>query len=131
MVGLASTPPSPHPLIPSSSLPQAAPGVYKSQDWLTNGLKCRFYERKGLQRVCLQPLRVEKTHHTETDASRVVKDNRLADGSLFSMPITLDVSQETIDELSIKPGARITLRDFRDDQNLAIITVEDVYKPNK
>jgi sulfate adenylyltransferase len=47
------------------------------------------------------------------------------------MPITLDVAQETIDELSLKAGARITLRDFRDDRNLAILTVEDVYKPDK
>jgi ATP sulfurylase len=62
---------------------------------------------------------------------RVVKENRLASGALFSMPITLDVTQETIDELSLKPGARITLRDFRDDRNLAILTVDDVYKPDK
>jgi len=47
------------------------------------------------------------------------------------MPICLDVSKETVDECNIKPGARITLRDFRDDRNLAIITVEDVYKPDK
>jgi sulfate adenylyltransferase len=61
----------------------------------------------------------------------VVKENRLASGALFSMPITLDVDQQTIDELSLKAGARITLRDFRDDRNLAILTVEDVYKPDK
>jgi len=47
------------------------------------------------------------------------------------MPITLDLSQESIDELSIKAGARFTIRDFRDDRNLAIITVDDVYKPDK
>lgn len=47
------------------------------------------------------------------------------------MPINLDVDQETIDKLSIKPGARLTLRDFRDERNLAIFTVEDVYKPDK
>lgn len=47
------------------------------------------------------------------------------------MPITLDVSKEQIEELGIKAGARITIRDFRDDRNLAIINVEDVYKPNK
>jgi ATP sulfurylase len=62
---------------------------------------------------------------------RVVENNRLADGNLFSMPITLDLSEGTIQALRVKPGARITLRDFRDDRNLAIITVEDVYKPNK
>lgn len=61
----------------------------------------------------------------------VVENLRLADGNLFSMPICLDVSKEIIDRLGIKAGARITLRDFRDDRNLAIITVEDVYKPNK
>jgi sulfate adenylyltransferase len=53
------------------------------------------------------------------------------DGNLFSMPITLDVSKESIEELGIKSGERIALRDFRDDRNLAIITVEDVYKPDK
>ncbi|WYZ45532.1 hypothetical protein EsH8_VIII_000848 [Colletotrichum jinshuiense] len=68
---------------------------------------------------------------TEKDYNGVVKDNRLADGNLFSMPITLDVSQQTIDELSIKAGARITLRDLRDDRNLAILTVEDVYRPDR
>lgn len=47
------------------------------------------------------------------------------------MPITLDVSKEQIEELGIKAGARLTIRDFRDDRNLAIITVEDVYKPDK
>ncbi len=66
-----------------------------------------------------------------TSCCSVVKENRLANGILFSMPITLDVSQKTIDEVGIKPGARITLRDFRDDRNLAILTVDDIYKPDK
>jgi len=61
----------------------------------------------------------------------VVENNRLVDGNLFSMPITLDITKETIQELGVKPGARITLRDFRDDSNLAIITVDDVYRPDK
>jgi sulfate adenylyltransferase len=61
----------------------------------------------------------------------VVSDVRLADGNLFSIPITLDLSHETITELDVKPGARISLRDFRDDRHLAILTVEDVYKPDK
>lgn len=67
----------------------------------------------------------------QKDYEGVVKDVRLADGTLFSIPITLDVSQETIDSVGVKPGARIALRDFRDDRNLAIITVDDVYKPDK
>jgi sulfate adenylyltransferase len=61
----------------------------------------------------------------------VVEKNRLADGNLFSIPITLDLSKEQIAQLGVKPGARLTIRDFRDDRNLAIITVEDVYKPDK
>ncbi|OAA53477.1 sulfate adenylyltransferase [Niveomyces insectorum RCEF 264] len=68
---------------------------------------------------------------TEADYKGVVQNNRLADGALFSIPITLDVNQATIDELSIQPGARVTLRDLRDDRNLAILTVEDVYRPDK
>lgn len=66
-----------------------------------------------------------------TRVTRVVKENRLENGLLFSMPITLDVDQEQIDQLAIKPGAKITLRDFRDDRDLAILTVEDVYRPDK
>lgn len=47
------------------------------------------------------------------------------------MPITLDITKEHAEELGVKAGARITLRDFRDDRNLAIITVDDLYKPDK
>lgn len=64
-------------------------------------------------------------------ACSVVKENRLADGILFSMPITLDLSQETIDQVGLKPGQRVTLRDLRDDRNLAILTVDDIYRPDK
>ncbi|KAJ8121130.1 hypothetical protein O1611_g10183 [Lasiodiplodia mahajangana] len=67
----------------------------------------------------------------EADYNGVVKENRLADGVLFSMPITLDLSEETIKELGLKPGLRVTLRDLRDDRNLAILTVDDIYKPDK
>ncbi|KAI9769406.1 MAG: Sulfate adenylyltransferase [Geoglossum simile] len=68
---------------------------------------------------------------SEKDYNGVVTDLRLADGNLFSIPITLDVSQAQVDLSGIMPGARITLRDFRDDRNLAIISVEDVYRPDK
>ncbi|KAI1351250.1 putative sulfate adenylyltransferase [Xylaria sp. FL0043] len=68
---------------------------------------------------------------TEADYNGVVKENRLADSALFSMPITLDVSEETIKELGLKPTLRVTLRDLRDDRNLAILTIHDIYKPDK
>ncbi|KAK3046272.1 Sulfate adenylyltransferase [Extremus antarcticus] len=67
----------------------------------------------------------------EKDYDGVVAKNRLADGNLFSMPICLDLEKEDIDELGIKAGKRITLRDSRDDRNLAIMTVDDVYQPDK
>jgi len=51
----------------------------------------------------------------------VVDTLRLVDGTLFPIPVTLDLSHEDIVRLSIKPGARITLRDPRDDESLAII----------
>lgn len=47
------------------------------------------------------------------------------------MPINLDLNKSEIDALGIKPGARVALRDSRDDRNLGILTVEDVYKPDK
>ena len=55
----------------------------------------------------------------------------MADGTLFSMPICLDVSEKTVEMASLRAGVRVTLRDFRDDRNLAIITIDDVYKPDK
>lgn len=59
-----------------------------------------------------------------------IRDNmRLADGQLWPMPITLDVSEE--DAQTFAEGERIVLRDPRDDAPLAIITIEDLYKPNK
>merc|ERR1712144_144198 len=67
----------------------------------------------------------------EKDYNGVVENNRLADGNLFSMPICLDLTKKEIDDLGIKAGARVTMRDSRDDRNLAIMTVEDVYQPDK
>jgi sulfate adenylyltransferase len=61
----------------------------------------------------------------------VVENNRLVDGNLFSMPITLDASEKSIADLGLVAGARVTLRDFRDDRNLAILTIDDIYQPNK
>ena len=71
-----------------------------------------------------------KLQATDSHCS-VVTDNRLASGVLFSMPINLDVDQKQISDLGIKAGTRLTLRDFRDDRNIAIMTVEDIYQPDK
>lgn len=61
----------------------------------------------------------------------VVENMRLANGLLWTIPITLDVSKEQIEESKIAPSKRIALLDPRDYTALAILTVEDVYTPNK
>ncbi|TRM69430.1 hypothetical protein BD626DRAFT_474026 [Schizophyllum amplum] len=67
----------------------------------------------------------------EKDYKSVVDTMRLADGALFPMTIALDVSREDIDTLSLAPGARVALRDPRDEEALAIITIEDIYQPDR
>lgn len=52
----------------------------------------------------------------------VVDNLRLANGVLFPIPVTLDVSRADIERLSIAPGNRIALLDPRDEEALAIIT---------
>ncbi|KAB5596031.1 Sulfate adenylyltransferase [Ceratobasidium theobromae] len=67
----------------------------------------------------------------EDDYNSVVNTLRLKSGVLFPMPINLDVSKDDAEQLGLEPGARIALRDPRDENPLAILTVEDVYTPNK
>ena len=61
----------------------------------------------------------------------VVENLRLTDGTLFPVPINLDVSQSEIDALGLRPGVRLALLDPRDDQALAILTIEDIYTFDK
>ena len=65
---------------------------------------------------------------TEAEYDGVVKDMRLPDGTLWPMPITLDVSDEFAATLS--PGAQVALRDG-EGVMLAVLTVEDIYVPDK
>ncbi|KAF9428719.1 Sulfate adenylyltransferase [Podila epigama] len=67
----------------------------------------------------------------EQDYKSVVDNLRLANGVLFSIPINLDVSQEEIDTLALAPNKRITLRDPRNDEPIAILTIQDIYTPDK
>ncbi len=62
------------------------------------------------------------------DYTSVVQDMRLADGTLWPMPITLDVGQDFAD--SLKSGQRIALRDL-EGVILAILDVSDIYTPDK
>jgi sulfate adenylyltransferase len=62
------------------------------------------------------------------DYEQVCKDMRLADGTLWPIPITLDVDEKFAK--SLKKGERVALRD-QEGVILAILEVGDVWKPNK
>ncbi|MEN8894174.1 bifunctional sulfate adenylyltransferase/adenylylsulfate kinase [Planktotalea arctica] len=64
----------------------------------------------------------------EDDYNGVVKDMRLADGTLWPMPITLDVSEDFA--ASIELGQDIALRD-QEGVILGTMTVTDRWEPNK
>ncbi|MBD3787010.1 MAG: bifunctional sulfate adenylyltransferase/adenylylsulfate kinase [Sphingomonadales bacterium] len=65
---------------------------------------------------------------SEADYDGVVENMRLADGSLWPMPITLDVSEKFAE--GIAPGTDIALRD-QEGVILAILSVTDKWVPNK
>ncbi|WP_432449270.1 bifunctional sulfate adenylyltransferase/adenylylsulfate kinase [Aliiroseovarius marinus] len=65
---------------------------------------------------------------TEEDYDGVVENMRLADGTLWPMPITLDVSEDFAS--SIELGQDIALRD-QEGVILATMTVTDRWEPNK
>jgi sulfate adenylyltransferase len=64
----------------------------------------------------------------EADYISVVEKMRLSDGTLWPMPITLDVDQEF--SKSLKAGQKIALRDL-EGVILAILDVSDIYTPDK
>jgi sulfate adenylyltransferase len=65
---------------------------------------------------------------TQAEYDSVVKDMRLADGTLWPMPITLDVSEAFAGEL--KTGERIALRD-EEGVLVATLDVADIWTPDK
>ncbi|QWU90266.1 hypothetical protein CA3LBN_004627 [Candidozyma haemuli] len=72
----------------------------------------------------------------EDDYNSVVSDMRLTtikneagQGLLWPMPITLDVSEAASKSFSL--GDKVVLKDPRDKQALAILTIESIYKPDK
>ena len=65
---------------------------------------------------------------TEDDYNSVVHNMRLADGTLWPIPITLDVSQAFAD--SIETGQDIALRD-QEGVILAILSISDSWTPDK
>ncbi|MCC0064565.1 MAG: bifunctional sulfate adenylyltransferase/adenylylsulfate kinase [Defluviimonas sp.] len=65
---------------------------------------------------------------TEADYDGVVEKMRLSDGTLWPMPITLDVSEDFA--AKVEPGQDIALRDA-EGVILAILSVTDKWEPNK
>jgi sulfate adenylyltransferase len=64
----------------------------------------------------------------QRDYDRVVSEARLADGTLWPMPITLDVSEAFAERLA--PGSEVALRDSQG-VPLAVLLVEDIYRPDR
>ena len=64
----------------------------------------------------------------EADYTGVVTEMRLADGTLWPIPITLDVSEAFA--AKVEPGQDIALRDA-EGVILAILSINDKYVPNK
>ena len=63
-----------------------------------------------------------------SDYDRVCSEMRLADGMLWPMPITLDVSEDLASGL--EPGSHLALRD-PEGVMLAALHVEDVWRPDR
>ncbi|MBS3980691.1 MAG: bifunctional sulfate adenylyltransferase/adenylylsulfate kinase [Rhodobacteraceae bacterium] len=64
----------------------------------------------------------------QADYDGVVANMRMADGTLWPMPITLDVSEAFADK--VEPGQDIALRD-QEGVILAILSISDKWVPNK
>jgi len=62
------------------------------------------------------------------DYDRVLKESRLADGTTWPLPLTLDVPEEFAQ--SLKPGQPLTLRD-PEGLLVAVLTVEETWAPDR
>ena len=64
----------------------------------------------------------------ETDYNAVVKDMRLSDGTLWPMPITLDLTEKAAE--SLQPGQSLVLRD-QEGFALAILDITSIWTPDR
>lgn len=65
---------------------------------------------------------------SEADYNRVCNEMRLVDGSLFPIPVTLDIDAEFVKQLVI--GDEIILTDVELNP-LALMAIDSIWKPNK
>ncbi len=64
----------------------------------------------------------------KADYQRVLEEMRLTDGTLWPMPITLDVSEDFAAQVEV--GSQVALRD-PEGVLIAVLAVSDVWRPNK
>lgn len=69
-----------------------------------------------------------KTFLSRQDYDRVVSEMRLSDGTLWPIPVVLDVQKKNIG--TIKEGVTISLKD-QEGYVLALLEVNEVWQPNK
>ncbi len=69
-----------------------------------------------------------RTFLNQADHESVCTQMRLADGTLWPMPITLDVTEEMASQLSA--GVSLALRDL-EGVILAVLHVEEIYQPDR
>lgn len=64
------------------------------------------------------------------DYESVINKMRLCDGSLWPIPITLDISNDLIKSYNLKRDYKVALRD-KEGFLIAILKIKDIWKPNK
>jgi sulfate adenylyltransferase len=107
--------------------PQRAAEIKEqSRDWPSWDLTPR--QVCDLELLCNGGFSPLKGFMKKADYESVCDKMRLADGTLWTMPITLDVSKEFAEK--VKPGMNVALRDG-EGVMLAVITVEDMWEPNR
>ncbi|MBW7996930.1 MAG: bifunctional sulfate adenylyltransferase/adenylylsulfate kinase [Candidatus Glassbacteria bacterium] len=62
------------------------------------------------------------------DYEKVCSDMRLADGTLWPIPVTLDVDEQTAS--SLEPGSMLALRDM-EGVMVAVLEIQDVWQPDR
>ncbi len=98
----------------------------ESRDWVSHDLSSRqLCDLELLLNGGFSPL---TGFMTSADHATVCDGMRLADGTLWPMPIALDVSEATAEKLS--PGDKLALRDA-EGVMLAVVHVEDIYRADR
>jgi sulfate adenylyltransferase len=114
-------------LVDLNVTPQRAAEIKShSRDWPSWDLTPR--QLCDLELLCNGGFSPLKGFMGKADYESVCNKMRLTDGTLWPMPITLDVSKEFAEKL--KPGTHVALRDA-EGVMLAVIKVDDIWEPNR